>query len=189
MIVYQSIDFRTDQSELNRLAIELARHLLPCARLLSSHMEDEAIRLLLEETSKLTLFHLYYNELSEEAFEVILKTVAELESKYRTPPKKIQVYLLAKNFQRNILPRLPFKYSEICLFEWAFIRSEADAAILIREITKDITRDKMLNNVFQSEHLNYSLERRLLGQELDTSELVALARFGMELRGRHHSQM
>jgi len=193
MMVYQSVDFRTEQGDLNRLAIELARHLIPRARPLSSQMGNEAVHLLLQTPSKLTAFDLYNRELGEEAFEIVLRITAELESKRREQNnpllKGIQVYLLAKHFPKDILRRIPLGFAEIRLFEWSFIRSEANDAILVREVTKDINQDKALNHVYQSEPLECLSQQHFLRQELNTPELVAFVRLGMELRGCHHSQI
>ncbi len=192
MIIYQSAKLGTEQDKLNRLVVELAKYLIPHARILDSEASNESVKLLLREVSALTAFNLYNKELREQAFENVLKTASELESKRREQDqpllKEIGFYLLARGFSSDFLRRAPFELAGIRLFEWNFIRSEANDAVFIREVSKTAPSEKISNELSQAAPFEYlPKSRHFPHQELSTSELVAFARLGMELRS-HRAQ-
>ncbi len=188
MIIYQSTKFNIEPDKLSRLAVELAQYLIPHARLLDSKITKESVNLVLQEIEVLTAFNLRNGELGEEAFEDILKLASELESKRKKQGeaslKEINIYLLANRFLSGFLRRIPSNLAEIRLFEWSLIHSEANEAVFIREVLKGAHIKKISKELPQSplvEHLPES--QHFLHQELSTPELIAFARFGVELRG------
>ena len=183
MIIFQPVPLRTDQNELSHLAVELARNLIPRSKILSSQALSESAHLRLKEPESLSSLDLFSRELGEEAFEITLRTAADLELKRKEQSdpsiKGINVYLLAKSFSKNFLARVHFGVLGVRLFEWKLICSEGNDAVLISEIREDASYERITHPPSATALLDDSLR-----QEFSTPELVAFVRLGMELRGR-----
>lgn len=192
MIIYRSADLRPGQSDLNHFAMEVAGHLVPQAKILSSSNDPDSSHLLLRSASTLFAFEFYLPELGEEAFETVLRTAAELESKRKVANdpllREIGIYLLARGFSKDFLMRVPFGLVEIRLFRWCLIRSETDEAILIHEFGKKAGQERTQIEAPSVERTACPPQHQGRQKELSTPELIAFARLGMELRTRRSQE-
>ena len=180
MVIYRPAEQRPAQTELDRITTELAKCLLPAGKLLESRVEAGHVHFLIRSVSVLTSFELYARDLKPGAFEGILRTATELESKRKQQNdpdlNEINIYLFAHHFSDDFLEQLPSVLVEIRLFEWSSLHSKSGDAVLIRE-----QKSRSVPSRVPSDGL---AEERIIQRELNTPELIAFARFGMELRDR-----
>jgi hypothetical protein len=194
MLIYQPSVFCFDEIELNQATSFLAQKLFPSGKLLSTPSGSNPSSQLLRAGSLLVEFQLYTCDLGDEAFETILKTATHLETKRREQHDPslldISVCLAAFSFSRDLLARFPSGLIRVSMFQWEFIRSGKEEAILLREIKNNFVYEKEVVH-HDTPTLKYPIEEKepstsvpINSPELSTPELVAFARLGMELRNR-----
>ena len=187
-MIYQPVACNGAEDDLNRFAIDAATNLIPQAQLLSSKMAADSAHLLLRAASTLIAFDFYNRGLGEEAFEMVLRTAAELESKRKEQNdsllKEIGIYVLAKDFSKDFLLRMSAGVTSVYLFEWSLIRSETQEAILIHQREEGAGYKGTRGLIDPFKPLQLFPQHSPPAQQLTTSELIAFARFGLELRDR-----
>lgn len=181
MVIYQPADLQPAQTDLYRIADEARKHLLPAAKLLDSRVEARHVRFLIRSPSLLTSFELYSGNLDLAAFQDVLKVASELESRRKqwNDPNvsEINLYLLAHHVTEDFVQRLSLALIGIRLFEWSLLHSKDGDALLISE-----RKYQALQNGPETDFSGKKPEVKQ--RELSTRELIAFARFGMELRDR-----
>lgn len=184
-MIYHSAVFQASQAHLKRFALELVHQLIPQGKILSSQLNDESAHLLIQSDSVLAGFEFHTKELGVGAFQGALKTLADLElaRKKGTAPaaKEIRLYVLAHHFSQDFLNQIPSSWQGMRLLEWTFIRSESGEGMLIREVKMPIPQKKTADQNYKTgriEKLSLAHDK----EEWSTSELIAFARLGIELR-------
>ncbi|MBI3999743.1 MAG: hypothetical protein HY351_03930 [Candidatus Omnitrophica bacterium] len=195
MIIYQPAAFHSNQDGLSHLAVELINGLVPTGKLLSSRVEADSAHLMLQTTSTLIAFEVYSREVGEEIFETILKLRAFLEAKRKEQNdptlKDTSIYLLGTDFSHEFLKQVPSRLIGIRLFDWYFIRSGTQEAVMVRELKTEGDCSKRAIDSIQKDPTRNRLQTYSFYQELSTQEFIALSRLGMELRNRrpHEKQI
>ena len=191
MIVYQPASVYLDQHHLKPFTNQVSKHLFPKGKVLSSSIDVLGGHVLVQSGKELIALELYPKELRKEAFETILQVAAMLEAKRKEYTdgsiSEIGVCLLAHGFSEELLLRIPFGVPKIRLFEWRLIRSEKDKGILLRELKNGFRPEKTLTEKNAMLKIESSQEKNLSSENFSTPELIAFARFGMELRERRTS--
>lgn len=189
MIIYQPAVFQAHPDKFNRLAIELAEALVfPKWKLLSSHSDADSVHLLLQTSSALLAFEVYSKKVGEEIFEGVLRLGAFLEAKRKEQNipalKDISIYILAEDFSREFLDRIPSSLIGICLFKWHLLRADMQEAVMVHEMKRGIGQNKGAVNSIEENLAGDDLQIQPFHQELSTREFIALSRLGMELRSQ-----
>ena len=188
MIIYQPAAFHSNQDGLSHLAVELINGLVPKGKLLSSRVETDSAHLMLQTTSTLIAFEVYSREIGEEIFETILKLRVFLEAKRKEQKdptlKDIAIYLLGTDFSHEFLKQVPSRLIGVRLFDWYFIRSGTQEAVMVRELKAEGGYGNRAIDSIQKDPTRNRLQPHSFYQELSTQEFIALSRLGMELRSR-----
>ena len=186
MIVYQPASVYLDQHHLKPFATQAAKHLFPKGKVLDSSINAAGAHLLVQTEKELIAMEFYPKELRENAFEEILKTAASLEVERKGRANRsfqeTMICLFAHGFSQNLLIRIPTDVPTIRLFEWRLLRSEKDKAVVIRELKNGARPEKSSSE--KNGALQIESPSRRSPEDLSTPELIAFARFGIELRER-----
>ncbi len=194
MLVYQPSTSCPDQNQLRQMVSFLVQKLYPTAKTLSAPSGAEPVCQLLRTGPLLVEFQFYVQELQEGAFENLLKAAALLEVKRKEQQDisliDIGICLLAQNFSREFLARLPSSFVRVDLFAWELIRSEEDKSILIRPVRSGIIPERSVPAQAGKSGEELLQDKKVIPipssnvPEISTPELIAFARLGMELRNR-----
>lgn len=180
MVIYEAAKQPREIHELADIALDVADHLFPEGEILDSKMSSDMCQLFLRDREQVTGFELYASPLQEDSFERILNLAFEVEEKRRecggSLPKEITLCLVASNFSDALLERIRSRLFNIRLFQWSWLRSDRCDALWLQHISNSVC-DAQIEVSYQAS--SYRPKR-----ELSTPELIAMARFGIELRNR-----
>ncbi|OGX06630.1 MAG: hypothetical protein A3G87_03340 [Omnitrophica bacterium RIFCSPLOWO2_12_FULL_50_11] len=180
MITYEIAKQSPNFCELADVAIDVAKHLYPEGKLLDSKNGSDFCQIILTDRETLTGFELFAQPVEEDEFERVLRVGAELEAKRKeqVDPSltEISLCLVAHNFSDAFLERARSGFFHVRLFQWSWLSSHRSEALLLEEV-----RSTMCDA--QADISSWAC---IDGSkpELSTQELIAMARFGIELRDR-----
>lgn len=183
MIVYRAQTKQPDGSGLGRVANHLVKDLFPTPETVRSELVAGTHRSIIKNAKTLAGIELFAATLEEDAYEGILRFAADLESERKRLGSEgrldeIAIYIFAGGYTPNFVARVQ-KGFHAHLFIWQSIHAGSEEALLI----KDIYRPKVAAASEPPQHREHrvrSKEEPL--SDLSTPELVALTRFGMQLR-------
>lgn len=188
MNIYEPLAVSRDQCDLKSIASRLAEFFLPGAVPISPPIYHHSARLMLRQKSVLVEFCLHADELGDDQYGSLLEEMARLEARRKEEHdptlQEIAICIGAFGFSQNFLTRIPHDLIRVMLFEWSFLRSDKEEALLVRQVRRGNALEHG-DGGGNLERLKHSLFAHTKApQDLSTPELVAFSRFGMELRSR-----
>ena len=170
MLIYERIESCLKAADFSRIAIELAKYLIPKGEILSSKLNGSEAHFVLDSDALSFAFGLYSRALGAQEGNDLAKFTEQ------------KIYVIAHGYNSDFFHSLG-DLRRFRFFEWDLLRSKSGEAILIHEFRSAREEDHHMADPQTTAAVGVSCKPKF-EPEMSTAELIAFARLGIELRER-----
>lgn len=187
MIVYQPAVLHTGWSDLKHLAFELAKTLISAEKPIVLKADAESVQLGACSVLTSAILALYAREIGQDDWEGLTRDFREIRLRRKQEHgRTLSFYLLAPKFSEGLVRQIESKEPHLYLYEWYFVHSRTDEAILIRELKESAHSFRAEQGLKNRNQESFATPYYFLKPKLSPSESAAFARLNAELR---HSRL